>query len=64
MRITLYKDEVQQILDIFNKFDISKVEVIQDSSSGIGTTLSVAFDTELKEQEVRVVIDLTDVENW
>jgi hypothetical protein len=62
--IQLTRRDVEQILEIMDAHDVSSVKVTTDGSSGIGQTTTVAFDTVLKEWNVTVAVDITEVGVW
>ena len=62
--INLHKDEVSAILKIMTDNDVASVRVSTDSSSGIGQTTKVAFDTQVNDWNAEVAIDITDIGKW
>ena len=64
MKITLEKNEVEEILDIVKTFNPKKIDIEQDCSSGIGCSLKVSFDLMVHDTMGKFTIDLTNVEDW
>jgi len=62
--IRLSIDEIDRIRRICTDLDINYFTLEQDSSSGIGSTLTLTYDTELKGYSASIRIEVTGSENW
>jgi len=61
----LCKEEVQKILDIMNKFpDATAFELLQDSSSGIGSVTELIVRTTVNGLAGEFKTEISGVENW
>ena len=60
-KYTLTQTQIKTLADIANRFpEVPQFEIVEEHSSGIGSTTTVHF--ELLGMEVKV--DNTDVSNW
>jgi hypothetical protein len=62
--INLSIDEVDRIRRICGDLDINYFTLTQDTSSGIGSTLTLSYDTELKGYAVNITMQVTGSEDW
>lgn len=62
--IRLSIDDVDRIRKICGDLDINYFTLEQDNSSGIGSILTLAYDTELKGYSTRIRIEVSGVDNW
>ena len=62
--IRLSIDEIDRIRTICGDLDINYFTLTQDSSSGIGSTLTLSYLTELKGHSVNITVQVTGSENW
>jgi hypothetical protein len=62
--IRLSIDEIDRIRTICGDLDINYFILTQDASSGIGSTLTLSYDTELKGYSVNITVQVTGSENW
>ena len=62
--IRLSIDEIDRIRTICGDLDINYFILTQDASSGIGSTLTLSYDTELKGYSTNITIEVSGVENW
>ena len=62
--IRLSIDEIDRIRKICGDLDINYFTLEQDASSGIGSVLTLSYDTELKGYSVNVTIEVSGVESW
>ena len=62
--INLSIDEIDRIRTICGDLDINYFTLTQDASSGIGSTLTLSYDTELKGYSVNITVQVTGSENW
>jgi hypothetical protein len=61
----LHRDDVKKMMEIFDKFpDAEVAEVLQDSSSGIGSHTTMIVDAEINGVPGRFEVVLSSVENW
>jgi hypothetical protein len=61
----LCNEEVQKILDIMNKFpDATVFELLQDSSSGIGSVTELVVHTTVNGLAGEFKTEISGVENW
>lgn len=58
-------EEVEQILEVMKKFpNTSSFALEQDSSSGIGSTTSLTFQTQVNGLDGEFTVEISSVENW
>jgi hypothetical protein len=63
--VFIHRDDIKEILNIMEKFpDSQSVEIVQDSSSGIGSELKIRIPTIVNNYGGIFEIDLTDVSKW
>ena len=62
--IRLSIDEIDRIRKICADLDIDHFTLEQDNSSGIGSVLTLSYDTELKGYSTNITIEVSGVENW
>jgi hypothetical protein len=62
--IRLSIDEIDKIRKICGDLDINYFTLEQDLSSGIGSVLTLAYDTELKGYSTNIRIEVSGVESW
>ena len=61
----LTKEDVEKILEVMDKFpDAKNFELFQDSSSGIGSVMTLTVYTEVNGYEGEFNIEISGVENW
>lgn len=59
------KDEVTKILDVMNKFpDARAFELHSDSSSGIGSVITMCVHTSINGLDGQFTVEISGVENW
>jgi len=59
------KDDVVKILDTMNKFpEASKFYLAQDSSSGIGSVITLTIGTTINEVDGSFTVEISGSENW
>ena len=63
-KITLSRTDFDLIKDIVIENEIEFWTLIQDSSSGIGSSLDLEYDTEIKGRPATVRIPIGTVDNW
>ena len=62
--IRLSIDDVDRIRTICGDLDINYFTLEQDTSSGIGSVLTLSYDTELKKYRANIRIEVSGVESW
>jgi hypothetical protein len=62
--INLTIDDIDRISKICRDLDINYFALEQDATSGIGSVVTLAYDTELKGYPANIRIEVTGVENW
>ena len=62
MRLT--EKDLDQIKDIVDDFGVSIFEIHKESSSGIGYTIDVIFDYEIRGRKCKLVVPCSTEENW
>lgn len=61
----LHKDELKKMLEVLEKFpDVDVVDVEVDSSSGIGSTTTMRFDTIIDDVAGKFEVEISGVETW
>jgi len=61
----LHKDDIAKIAEIFERFPNAEVaEIIQDSSSGIGSHTTMVIEAEVNNVKGRFEVVISSVENW
>jgi hypothetical protein len=59
------KEEVLKILSVMEKFpDTSSFVLESDSSSGIGSTITLTVQTTINEIDGEFMVEISGVENW
>jgi hypothetical protein len=61
----LHRDDIKEMLEILEKFpEAEVVEVVQDSSSGIGSHTVMRLTTEVNNVKGTLEVIISNVENW
>jgi uncharacterized membrane protein len=61
----LHRDDIKEMLEILEKFpETEVVEVIQDSSSGIGSHTTMRLTTNVNGVDGTLEVVISSVENW
>jgi hypothetical protein len=61
----LHRDDIKEMLEILEKFpETDVVEVIQDSSSGIGSHTTMRLATNVNGVDGTLEVVISSVENW
>jgi hypothetical protein len=61
----LHRDDIKEMLEILEKFpETEVVEVIQDSSSGIGSHTTMRLATNVNGVNGTLEVVISSVENW
>jgi uncharacterized membrane protein len=61
----LHRDDIKEMLEILEKFpETEVVEVIQDSSSGIGSHTTMRLATNVNGVDGTLEVVISSVENW
>lgn len=61
----LTRKDIDAILDVLAKFpQIETFKLEQDSSSGIGSITTMAFDVEMNGVDGNFAVEIDGVENW
>lgn len=61
----LSRQEIFDIIRVVNThLDVEEFTIIKSHEGGIGPSLSIKFETEVKGQRGEFEIDLTDVAKW
>ena len=59
------RKDVEKILAVMQEFpDAKSYELKSDSSSGIGSVLTLTMDMKVKDRDALVQIEITGVEDW
>jgi hypothetical protein len=59
------KEEVKKILAVMEEFPDAKSYILKsDSSSGIGSILTITMDMVINGRNAMVRVDISGVENW
>lgn len=59
------KKDVEKILDVMNKFSKDTTYVLEsDSSSGIGSTMTLTLKTIIEGMEGEFTVEIGGVEDW
>ena len=58
--MTLTKTQVKQLTSIFRKNEVERVEIIEESKTGIGVNMYAIYVTDGEHHR----FDITDYENW
>lgn len=64
VRVYLNDTEVKMIAEVVNQYDVRSLQLIQDSSSGIGSITTIEFDYVLDDREVVVRVPITTEVAW
>jgi hypothetical protein len=61
----LHRDDIKEMLEILEKFpEAEVVEVVQDSSSGIGSHTTMRLATNVNGVDGTLEVVISSVENW
>lgn len=61
----LNRKDIEKIQDVLSRFpDLDVFEIKQDSSSGIGSVISITFSREVNGVRGAFEIEISGVENW
>jgi hypothetical protein len=61
----LHRKDIDKVKEILDKFpDVEVFEIEQDSSSGIGSIVSITFSQEVNGIRGSFEIEISGVENW
>jgi hypothetical protein len=61
----LNRNDIEKIQEVLSKFpDLDVFELKQDSSSGIGSIVSITFAREVNNVRGSFEIEISGVENW
>lgn len=61
----LHRKDIDKVKEILDKFpDVEVFEIEQDSSSGIGSVVSITFSQEVNGLRGAFEIEISGVENW
>lgn len=61
----LHRKDINKVKEILDKFpDVEVFEIEQDSSSGIGSVVSITFSQEVNGLRGSFEIEISGVENW
>jgi len=61
----LHRKDIDRVKEILDKFpDVEVFEIEQDSSSGIGSIVSITFSQEVNGIRGSFEIEISGVENW
>jgi hypothetical protein len=61
----LHRDDIKEMLEILEKFpEVEVVEVIQDSSSGIGSHTTMRLATNVNDVAGTLEVVISSVEDW
>lgn len=58
-RVILTRNQFEKIKEVFEQYDVDYVEWNEESSSGIGPTVTLRF-----QPKKDVIIDITDLRSW
>jgi len=62
--IYLTKEELQDIIDLMGKFDIERIRLEWDNSSGIGYNLDAVIETKIFDTFGEFKVTVTDESSW
>lgn len=63
--IYLHPDDVKMISEIMSEFpDADSFRLNSDSSSGIGTTMTLTVSTRINNRPAEVTFEISGVEDW
>ena len=61
----LHRKDIDKVKEILDKFpDVEVFEIEQDSSSGIGSVVSITFSQEVNGLRGSFEIEISGMENW
>jgi hypothetical protein len=59
------KEDIEKILTVMNEFDDARSYKLEsDSSSGIGSTLTLTMAMEINGRDAQVKVEISGVESW
>jgi hypothetical protein len=62
--IRLNSSELDKIRQICESVGIDHFELEQDSSSGIGSVLTLTYESQIADYPARISIEVSGVKNW
>ena len=61
----LHRDDIEKIREIMSRFpDADSCEILQDSSSGIGSHTTILLNTKINGIDGKFEVVISSVENW
>lgn len=59
------RKDIKKILEVMDEFpDAKSYKLEYDNSSGIGSTISLSMEMELKNRNAIVTVEISGVEDW
>ena len=62
--ITLTIKEIQKITEICESAEVESFTLDQESGSGIGSILTMSFDTFVADFSAKVIVELRGIKDW
>jgi hypothetical protein len=61
----IQRKDIEKILSVMDDFlDAKSYKLESDSSSGIGSVLTLTMDTKVNNRDVLVTVEISSVEDW
>lgn len=58
-QIVITKNQFEKLREVFDMYDLDRVVWTEESTSGIGPSVTIEFDP-----KSRIKMDITDVDGW
>jgi hypothetical protein len=64
-KITILKEELQEILQVLEKFpEVEKIDIAYDNTSGIGYILTISFPYVVNGIATTQTVEISGVDEW
>jgi hypothetical protein len=64
VKISINKDELEQALELMNRFDCDSMEFVKQGGSGIGYILQGHFPVSIADTSGVYIVEITGVKDW
>ena len=64
MSIIISRSELAEVSKIVENFGVSRVTLVQDDSSGIGSILDVEFEYTVNGMKVKIIANVSSEDSW
>jgi hypothetical protein len=64
VKLSINKDELEQALDLMQRFDCDSMEFVKQNDSGIGYILQGHFPVSIADTSGLYIVEITGVKDW